>query len=58
MGVYCDEIKIETNGETDIVDITSYIQKVITVLSPTLFSAQRSVKQPQNKILGQIWRGI
>ena len=31
MGVYCDEINIETNGETDIVDITSKVQKVITI---------------------------
>ncbi len=31
MGVYCDEINIETNGETDIVDITSKVQKVITM---------------------------
>ena len=30
MGVYCDEINIETNGETDIVHITSKVQKVIT----------------------------
>ena len=31
MGVYCDEINIETNGETDIVDITSKVQKIITI---------------------------
>ena len=30
MGVYCDEINIETNGEADIVDITSKVQNVIT----------------------------
>jgi secondary thiamine-phosphate synthase enzyme len=31
LGVYCDEINIETRGETDIVDITSKVQKVITI---------------------------
>jgi len=31
MGVYCDEINIETNGENDIVDITSKVQKIITI---------------------------
>jgi len=31
MSVHCDEINIETNGEADIVDITSKVQKVITI---------------------------
>ena len=31
MGVYCDEINIATNGEADIVDITSNVQKIIAI---------------------------
>jgi secondary thiamine-phosphate synthase enzyme len=31
MSVYCDEINIETNGETDIIDITSKVQNVIKI---------------------------
>ena len=28
MGVYCGEVNIETNGDVDIVDITSDVQDV------------------------------
>ena len=30
MGVYCGEVNIETNGDVDIVDITSDVQDVIS----------------------------
>lgn len=31
MGAYSDEINIKTNGEADIVDITSNVQKVVAI---------------------------